>query len=58
MKNKNIVKEVIKAFAVAFLLLFIILFWQFLTLSDAQIETNGIEFLGKFLEHKEIVKRQ
>jgi len=52
------VKEVIKAFAVAFFLLFIILFWQFLTVSDAEIEANTVEFLSKYFEQKEIVKRK
>ena len=55
MKRKNTLKEVIKAFAFAFLLLFIILFWQFLTLSDAEIETSAFEFLSQYLEQKSIV---
>ena len=56
MKRKNTLKEVIKAFAFAFLLLFIVLFWQFLTLSDAEIETSAFEFLSQYLEQKSTFK--
>ena len=53
MKNQKTLKEVIKPFVFAFLLLFFILFWQLLTVSDAEIEISTIEFLSKYLEKQD-----
>jgi len=45
---------IIKSFAFALLLLFLLLFWQFLTVSDAEIEANATEILTKYFEEKSI----
>jgi len=56
MKRQNTYKQIIKAFALALILLFIILFWQMVTVTDTQIETNTIEILSKYFEKKQVVK--
>ena len=56
MKKPTASQQIIKAFALALILLFVILFWQILTVSDAEIETNTIEFLSKYFDAKQIVK--
>jgi len=48
---------IIKSFAFALLLLFLLLFWQFLTVSDAEIETNATEILTKYFDTKEVVRK-
>jgi len=56
MKRQNTYKQIMKAFALALILLFIILFWQMVTVTDTQIETNTIEILSKYFEKKQVVK--
>ena len=57
MTKQSTYQQIIKAFALALTLLFVILFWQFLTVTDAQIETNAIEVFGKYFEAKHIVTK-
>lgn len=57
MKKQSTYQQIIKAFALALTLLFAVLFWQFLTVTDVQIETNAIEVLGKYFETKQVVTK-